>query len=412
MTELNLSLALVGAGVLLLGLFSQPLNRSWVSLPMLAFLLGIIVGPVGTGWLDASRWGDDKLILEQAARLTLGISLMGIALRLPPRYLFDHWQSVLVLIIVGMPLFCLVSAALAFGFLEVGLLAALAVGAAVCATDPVIASSIVTGGVAHRNLPGRFRHTLSSESALNDGLALPLVMIPVLLMTKSASAAASEWVWRVLLWEVGGAVVLGIALGLTVGRLLRFAEQRDFIDQPSFLTVTLALTLLALGLGKFLGTDGLVVVFLAGVAFDQEVQGKDRSREANIQEAVNLLFTLPVFMLFGLMVPLKEWLALGWSGAGLVLSVLLLRRLPVVLLLRPLLPDWRALPIAALAGWFGPIGVSALYYGLFIHRETGTETAWVAVSLLVAASLVVHGITAAPFGKCFGRRERGAVARD
>ncbi|MFC4261159.1 cation:proton antiporter [Marinobacter lacisalsi] len=406
MAELNLSLALVGAIVLLLGLFSRPLDRSWASLPMLAFLTGVFVGPVGLGWLDASRWGGDKFILEQAAHLTLAISLMGIALRLPPRYLFDHWQSVLVLIVVGMPLFCLVSAALAFGFLDVGVLAALAVGAAVCATDPVIASSIVTGGVAKRHLPGRFRHTLSSESALNDGLALPLVMVPVLLMTTGVSAAANEWVWRVLLWEVGGAAVLGVILGLTVGRLLRLAERRDFVDQPSFLSVTLALTLLAVGLGKLLGTDGLVVVFVAGVAFDQEVQGKDRSREANIQEAVNLLFTLPVFMLFGLMIPLREWLALGWSAPALILSVLLLRRLPVILLLRPLIPDWRSLSMAGLAGWFGPIGISALYYGLYIHRETGTGMAWVAVSLLVAASLIVHGVTAAPFGKWYGRSHR------
>lgn len=404
MTELNLSLALVGASVLLLGLFSQPLSRSWVSLPLLAFLVGILVGPVGAGWLDVARWGDERRILEEAARLTLGISLMGIALRLPPRYLFNHWRSLLVLLAVGMPLFCLVSSALAFGFLDVGVLAALAIGAAVCATDPVIASSIVTGGVANRNLPRQFRHTLSAESALNDGLALPLVMIPVLVATMSVTAAAGEWLWQVLLWEVGGAVVLGIVLGLLIGRLLRFAERRDFIDQPSFLSVTLALTLLALGLGKFLEMDGLVVVFLAGVAFDQVVVGSDRSEEARIQEAVNLLFTLPVFILFGLMVPLDKWLALGWSGVGLVVSVMLLRRLPVILLLRRFIPDWRELPVAGLAGWFGPIGISALYYGLFIHREIGSEIAWVSASLLVASSLVVHGATAAPVGKWYGRR--------
>lgn len=406
MPELNLSLALVGAAVLVLGLFSQPLSRSWVSLPLLAFLIGVVVGPVGAGWLEVASWGNDKLILEQATRLTLGISLMGIALRLPPRYLFDHWQSVLVLLGLGMPLFCLVSSGLAYGFLDVGILAALAVGAAVCATDPVIASSIVTGGVAHRNLPGRFRHTLSSESALNDGLALPLVMVPVLLMTTGVSAAASEWVWRVLLWEVGGAFVLGVVLGLGTGRLLRFAERHDLIDQPSFLSITLSLTLLALGLGKFLGMDGLVVVFLAGVAFDQEVAGSDRAEEGRIQEAVNLLFTLPVFMLFGLMIPLDKWLALGWSGVGLVVAVLLLRRLPVILLLRPLILDWRALPIAALAGWFGPIGISALYYGLFVLRETGAGIAWVVASLMVAASLVAHGVTAAPLGKWYGGTQR------
>ncbi len=403
MTDLNLSLALVGACVIGVAMFSGPINRSWVSLPMVALAMGVVVGPIGFVWLDPYRWGDPYLILEEAARLTLAISLMGIALRLPRRYIFEHWKSIFILLAVGMPLFCLVSAILAFGSLEVGLLAAVAIGAAVCATDPVVASSIVTGSVAQKNLPERFRHTLSAESALNDGLALPLVMVPVLLATTSVTSAVNQWLWKVWLWEVGGAVVLGIALGVAVGRLLCFAERRDYIDQPSFMSVTLALTLLALGLGKFLKMDGLVVVFIAGIAFDQEVKGSDRSVEARIQEAVNLLFTLPVFMLFGLMLPVGDWRALGWGGIALIITVLLFRRMPVILLLRPLISDWRDLPIAGLAGWFGPIGISAVYYGLYIYRETGMEIVWVAASLLVTASIIVHGVTASPLGRAYGR---------
>ncbi|MFW5823709.1 MAG: cation:proton antiporter [Marinobacter sp.] len=403
MKDLNLSLALVGACVLLMSLFTRPLQRSWLSLPLLAFLVGVVAGPIGYGWLDVARWGDEHLIMEQVARLTLGISLMGIALRLPPRYLVDHRRSITTLLLLAMPLLCLTSSAVSYASLDIAPLAALAVGATVCATDPVAASSIVTGGVAKDNLPQRFRHTLSAESALNDGLALPLAMIPVLLMTRTVEAAASEWLWQVLVWKVGAAALLGIVLGLAVGRLLRFAERRQLIDQPSFLTVTLALTLLALGGGKLLGTDGLLVVFLAGVAFDQEVRGSDRAQEARVQEAVNLFFTLPVFMLFGLMAPVDHWRALGWGGVALVAGILLLRRLPVILLLRPLIPDWKPWSTAALAGWFGPIGIAALYYGLFIQRETGTEVTWIAGSLLVAASLVAHGVTASPLGRWYGR---------
>ncbi len=413
MTDLNLSLALVGACVVAVAMFSSPINRSWVSLPMVALAVGTVVGPIGANWLDPYRWGSPHLILEEAARLTLAISLMGIALRIPRRYIFEHWKSLFVLLAIGMPLFCLISATLAFGFLEVGLLAALAIGATVCATDPVVASSIVTGGVAQKNLPGRFRHTLSAESALNDGLALPLVMVPVLLATTSVTSAINQWLWKVWLWQIGGAVVLGTMLGLIVGKLLSFAERRDYIDQPSFMSVTLALTLLALGLGKFLKMDGLLVVFITGVAFDQEVKGSDRSEEANIQEAVNLLFTLPVFMLFGLMLPVGDWRALGWGGVALVISVLLLRRPPVILLLRSLLREWRDLPIAGLAGWFGPIGVSAVYYGLYIYRETGMETPWVVGSLLVTASIIIHGMTASPLGRAYGRfAERSSPPRD
>lgn len=404
MSEFNLALAIAGVTVLGLGLYSRPLNRSIFSLPLLAFLIGLVVGPSMVGLLHPGQWGDEMKILEEATRLTLGVSLMGIALRIPADFVFRHWRSLAVLLGLGMPLMCMASSVLAWGFLEVGMLAALLVGAAVCATDPVVASSIVTGGVAKENLPGRFRHTLSAESALNDGLALPLVMIPVLLLTKSTSSAWSEWVLHVMVWQVGGSILFGALLGYAAGWALRIAEDRGLIDQPSFLVTTLALTLVALGLGKVLGTDSILAVFATGVAFDQQVEGQDRAEEANIQEAVNLFFTLPVFILFGLMAPVEKWQALGWSGIGLVIAVLALRRLPIILLLRPWIERWRDMKVALLAGWFGPIGVSALFYALLIHHKTGDEKAWVAGSLLVAASLFAHGMTAAPVGKAYGRR--------
>ncbi len=404
MTEFNIALALAGGTVLAIGLVSRLLNRSVLSPPLLAFLLGVLVGPV-LGWLEPAAWGDDMRILEEAARLTLGVSLMGIALRLPPRFVFNYGRSLTLLLGVGMPLMWLASSGLALGLLDVALMTALMLGASVCATDPVVASSIVTGGVATRNLPGRFRHTLSAESALNDGLALPLVMLPILLV-RSADTALSEWLFQVLAWQVLVAVALGALLGRLAGAALRAAEARDLIDQPSFLVTTLALTLLALGGAKALGTDSILAVFATGIAFDQQVGGKDRSQEARVQEAVNLFFTLPVFMLVGLMIPWSEWLELGGTGLALALAVLVLRRLPVILLLRSGIQPWREMPIALMAGWFGPIGVSALFYATLVHRETGNELVWVVASLLVAASLVVHGVSAAPAAKLYGKSDR------
>ncbi|MDP9437549.1 MAG: hypothetical protein M3P49_02195, partial [Actinomycetota bacterium] len=48
-------------------------------------------------------------------------------------------------------------------------------------------------------------------------------------------------------------------------------------------------------------------------------------------------FVLPIFVLFGLALPWGEWAELGWSGPILVGAVLLLRRLPAVVALNPLL---------------------------------------------------------------------------
>ncbi|MFQ3789950.1 cation:proton antiporter [Halomonas sp. A29] len=406
MEQLDIALAVVGGLVLAVGLLSRPLDRSWLSAPLFAFLLGVALGPHGLSALDPMAWGDGKRLLEETARLTLGISLMGIALRLPPSYPFVHWRSLLMLLGIAMPAMFLISSLLTHWIMGLPLLIALLVGGTICATDPVVASAIVTGGVAKENLPEGYRHLLSSESGANDGLAYPLVLLPILLLSLPASDAWLDWFGKVWLWEIGGAVLIGIALGWATGRALQWSEERGFLDQPSFLSITLALTVLVLGLGELLGTNSILGVFAAGLAFDQEVGGKDRSEEDNVQEAVNILLTMPIFILFGLIAPWAEWWALGLEGLLLAMLVLLLRRLPVILLLRPWLPALRDWPITLIMGWFGPIGVSALYYATLVSSRTGYDLAWTAGTLIVVASMIAHGITAAPFAYRYGRWQR------
>lgn len=404
MDQLNLALAAIGAVVIVLGLLSQPLNSSVFSLPLMAFLFGVSIGPLGLELLDVGQWGDPVRIMEEGARLTLGISLMGIALRIPRAYIATHWQTFLVLLGLGMPLMFLVSSLLVYWLLGVPLLLAMLVGAAICPTDPVVSSSMVTGSLAKTSLPGRFRHTLSAESGANDGLAYLLVVLPILLLSeKDASTAWSEWLTHALLWEVGGAIVFGVLTGWLLGQALQWAERHKTIDHASFLAATLALTVLVLGLGKLIGTDSLLAVFAAGIAFDQVVGGGERAQESSIQESVNLFFTLPIFVLFGLMIPVAQWLELGWPGAALAVLVLLLRRLPVLLLLRPLMPRWREMRMALTAGYFGPIGISALFYAMLIDSRSGHDIAWTVGSLVVCASLFAHGMSAAPGAKLYAR---------
>ena len=85
-------------------------------------------------------------------------------------------------------------------------------------------------------------------------------------------------------------------------------------------------------------------------------------------------------------------------------AVLLLRRLPAVLALRPLLGPLRGKTKDVLfLGWFGPIGAAALYYAAFSYRETGIEAAWTVGSLVICASVLVHSVSATPLTKLYGR---------
>jgi sodium/hydrogen antiporter len=66
---------------------------------------------------------------------------------------------------------------------------------------------------------------------------------------------------------------------------------------------------------------------------------------------------------------------------------------------------------ALFLGWFGPIGVAALYYANLSLKETGIEAAWTVGSLVICASILAHGVTAAPLTKLYGRRAQGEPGR-
>ncbi len=404
MSTFNIALLTVGGVVLLVGLFSEPLKRSILSVPLVCLSAGVLLGPAALGVLDPADWGDRATILEQAARLTIAVSLMGIALRLPSGYPLRRWRSLAVLLGPVMVLMWLASGLLAFFVLGVSFWAAMLIGAVVTPTDPVVSSTIVQGDLAEKNLPARMRHLLSGESGANDGLAYPLVFLSVLMLEHPPGEALTEWLVRVLVWEVGAAVVLGALMGYGAGKLLALARSRGYVTQPSYLAYTLALSLAVLGSTRLIGTDGLLAVFAAGVALNMAVKTQDANEEENIQEAVNRFFVLPVFVLLGLALPWAEWAALGWKGPALAILLLLLRRPPWLLALFRFIPSTRGIGDGLFVGWFGPVGVAALYYASVAEHEAGLREAWVVGSLVIAASVLAHGVSAAPLTRLYGRR--------
>ena len=64
------------------------------------------------------------------------------------------------------------------------------------------------------------------------------------------------------------------------------------------------------------------------------------------------------------------------------------------------------LATTAFLGWFGPRGLASLLFGLLILEDLHVEQAefiQTVVATTVLLSVVLHGITAAPFSKRLGR---------
>lgn len=405
MSDFNLVLALVGGLTLLLSLGAGLLHRDVrvVSEPMVALAVGVLVGPPGAGLFDPAAWGDPIALIEQAARLTIALAVMSIALRLPQDYFRRRLRTMATILGPGLVGMWLASAAVVYALLDLPVWVALLVGAIVTPTDPVLANSIVTGPTADRHIPDRIRRFLSAESGANDGGAYPFVLLAILFLTRPAEAALLEWFTRALLWGVGGAALVGFAIGAVVGRLERWTSEAGVLDETSVLTVTVALTFATLGAVKLLGSDGILAVFVAGLAYNWFADPRDEAEEQRVQEVTNRLFTYPVFVLFGTVLPWAEWVALGWPAAAVVLGVFLVRRLPVVFALRRSLDPLDRRGATLFAGWFGPIGVAALFYAALSVSHTGTRTGWVVGTLIVAGSVLVHGATAVPATLAYDR---------
>ena len=102
---------------------------------------------------------------------------------------------------------------------------------------------------------------------------------------------------------MGAAILRGALIGYIAGRLLVWAEAKQSIEKQSFLAYTLAISLFVLGFVKLLGSDGILAVFVAGIAFDMVVGGSDSAEEENVQEVVDRFFTIYIFVLLGLALP-------------------------------------------------------------------------------------------------------------
>jgi sodium/hydrogen antiporter len=186
------------------------------------------------------------------SRLVLGVQLVIAGVQLPSRYLKTEWKSLALLLGPGMTAMWICASLLVYAFVpHISFLHALAVGACVAPTDPVLSNSIVKGKFADKNIPKELQKIIIAESGANDGLGYPFLFLPLYLIQhighggqgsdNKASHAIAAWFGET--W--GYTIILSVIYGATVGwiakELLHWAEERKYVDKESFLVFAIAL---------------------------------------------------------------------------------------------------------------------------------------------------------------------------
>ena len=400
MNLVNVALV-VGAGVVLvLVLLSERLSSWSLPAPLLAVVIGAAIGPHALDVIPFDRLAEYRdPLLTEGSRIALGVGLVGVALRLPHGYWRRNWRWIAGIIGAGMAVMWLTAAGL---LLAVGLPLTLAmlVGAMLTPTDPITTTPVVTGANAEKYVPERVRFNLSGESGVNDGLGFLFVMLPLLLLTVAPTGQAwTQWLVDVVLWKVLGAAVLAALAGWLFGKAYIACRSRGYIDQGSLLIIAIPVGLFMLGLLKLIGTDGILGVFITAAVFGQVVQQSAEEVQDTVADALTRLLMIPLFLLLGVFLPVGEWahmspvLLLGLAAAVFV------RRVVAVWLVSPVYRNLHTRQELAFMSWFGPIGVSALYYAMDAASRLGDERVFVYVSFAIAVSVVLHGLSTVPLSK-------------
>lgn len=304
-------------------------EKLFVSDALVATVFGVILGPYVAKFFDPfaiEPTGTYLIILYVFSEFLLVVQIVAAAITLDRDFWSYHWPSFTILlgpVTLGM---FLVTTLLVWGIAGLPFLDAMLVGAACSPTDPVLANSIVKGRFADLHVSPTVRDLLSAESAANDGMGYPFLMLAIYLIRyyyspaastttqstveralneahfasraaaatssptdnttttstgsiftppnahtpgqyPSAGSATLAWFIQVILYQILVAVVLGLVIGYVSRKTLRYTESKGWIDKETMLGFAIALSAFLLGLGNVLNISGFVLSVVAGVVF-------------------------------------------------------------------------------------------------------------------------------------------------
>ncbi|BBL77257.1 cation:proton antiporter [Methylomagnum ishizawai] len=378
--------ALLLVAVLLSGLA----ERSVLSTAVLFLAGGFALGEGGLGVI-ALRPDDPPVAV--LADLALFSVLFSDGMRISFRDLATAWHLPGRALLLGMPLTMGITAVFAHALVGLGWVEAFLVGAVLGPTDPVFAVAIV----GREEIPARLRHLLRVESGLNDGLALPIVLV-ILARLRSVDAGSGQLVAEILSGALLGVAVPWAAVGLE--RACLFRVSREY--QPLF---ALAVGLLVLSLSRVLGVNEYLAAFAAGITLTSVgVAWRDGflATGEQIAEVLKLL----ALMAFGALISpgfFRETAPASYLFACAALFVARPLALHIALLGSPL--DGRERWVAA---WFGPKGFASVVYGILILKAAipGASHLFHLVALVIAGSMVAHSSTDVLIARWFHRSAR------
>jgi NhaP-type Na+/H+ or K+/H+ antiporter len=238
-----------------------------------------------------------------------------------------------------------------------------------------------------------------------------------------------------VLWATAGGIAIGVVAGVALARLgwkLRHEPHRhELLDD----FLGLGLIGVVYGLCVMLNTWGFLAVFFAALALRQtelklakaarnsidirmEALGSDTHVSPDLEpmptvsvgalvfkEHLERLSEVVLVLMLGGTLFLNSW---SWISVGLALFLfVIVRPVSVIVGLLGTHSTWR---IRGMTGWFGVRGIGSLYYLMYAIQHGLEESLALQLTqltlIVVALSIILHGISVKPLMRHFWRRNR------
>ncbi|MEV4314753.1 cation:proton antiporter [Actinocrispum sp. NPDC049592] len=357
--------------------------RTVLSTALLFLLAGALIGQGGFGLVHVVP---DSPLVTGLADIALFTVLFTDGQRASLPALREGWRLSGRALGLAMPLTMAGIALPAYFLAGLDWPTALLLGAILSPTDPVFASAIV----GRDDVPLRLRRLLNVESGLNDGLALPFVLI----FLATASGQQSH------LGQVAAELGLGLVLGVALPAVVALAWRTRLLTAEPRLQALgpLAIAVMLYAACHLTHANPYLAAFIAG----STLATMDKVSAERFEPFGDLLSELTKFgalLVFGALITPERisHLSVGdWAVA--VLAILLVRPATMLLsLLRTPLPARER----TAAAWFGPKGFASVVYGLLALQSAipDGEHVFDLVAITIALSIVLHSSTDVPVAR-------------
>lgn len=351
-------------------------HRSVLSTAVLFLLAGVLLG---SGVLNVVSVGPQDPLVAIFAELALFSVLFTDGMRVTAEDLRSAALPARALA-MGLPITLALTAGLGHFVAGLPWAQSLLIGAVLSPTDPVFAAAIV----GRDEVPRRLRRLLNVESGLNDGLALPVVVVLLAVVGGGPVPAG----------RLGAELAAGLALGVALPWAAIRLERLPVLGAaPLYEPLNaFAIGLLVLSVASLTKANEFLAAFAAGITVGT-VSPAVRAAFHQFGDLTAELLKLAALLLFGALISPSFLGGIPLSGYVFAVLVLVVVR-PVALavaLFRTGIGrrEWLA------AAWFGPKGFASVVYGLLILESgvAGADRLFRLTAIVIVLSVLAHAST-------------------